>query len=191
YTLAARRCTPARQPARFPAGNGVPSVDGMNVIEVKNLRKRYKDHVAVDDVSFEVRAGEIFGILGPNGAGKTTTVECVSGLRAPDGGTLKVAGIDPVKDRNALRRVLGVQLQSAVLPDKLKLWEAMDLNASLYSDRDGWREQMKRVGLDDKRDTQFKELSGGQRQRRSVALELVGKPRIAVLYELTSGLDPQ
>jgi ABC-2 type transport system ATP-binding protein len=163
----------------------------MNVIEVKNLRKRYKDHVAVDDVSFEVRAGEIFGILGPNGAGKTTTVECVSGLRAPDGGTLKVAGIDPVKDRNALRRVLGVQLQSAVLPDKLKVWEALDLYASFYPDPADWRELMERVGLDAKRDTQFKELSGGQRQRLSVALALVGKPRIAVLDELTTGLDPQ
>ncbi|MGI5268173.1 ABC transporter ATP-binding protein [Nonomuraea sp. CA-218870] len=163
----------------------------MNVIEVKNLHKRYKDHVAVDDVSFEVRAGEVFGILGPNGAGKTTTVECVSGLRVPDGGTLRVAGIDPVADRNALRRVLGVQLQSAALPEKIKVWEALDLYASFYAEPADWRDLIERVGLTAKRDTMFGKLSGGQRQRLSVALALVGRPRIAVLDELTTGLDPQ
>ncbi|MFG1948397.1 ABC transporter ATP-binding protein [Nonomuraea sp. NPDC048826] len=163
----------------------------MNVIEVKNLHKRYKDHVAVDDVSFEVQAGEIFGILGPNGAGKTTTVECVSGLRVPDGGTLRVAGIDPVQDRDALRKVLGAQLQSAALPEKIKVWEALDLYASFYPDPADWQELLERVGLDAKRDTMFGKLSGGQRQRLSVALALVGKPRIAVLDELTTGLDPQ
>src|SRR5690606_1124122 len=155
------------------------------------LHKRYQDHVAVDDVSFEVQAGEIFGILGPNGAGKTTTVECVSGLRVPDRGSLRVAGIDPVTDRDALRRVLGVQLQSAALPEKLKVWEALDLYASFYPDPADWRELMERVGLDAKRDTAFGKLSGGQRQRLSVALALVGKPRIAVPDELTTGLDPQ
>ncbi|GAA4521641.1 ABC transporter ATP-binding protein [Nonomuraea ferruginea] len=163
----------------------------MNVIEVKNLHKRYKDHVAVEDVSFEVRAGEIFGILGPNGAGKTTTVECVSGLRVPDGGTLRVAGIDPVQDRDALRRVLGVQLQSSALPEKIKVWEALDLYASFYQDPADWPELLERVGLGAKRDAMFGKLSGGQRQRLSVALALVGKPRIAVLDELTTGLDPQ
>ncbi|MFI6705804.1 ABC transporter ATP-binding protein [Nonomuraea sp. NPDC050478] len=163
----------------------------MNVIEVKNLHKRYKDHVAVEDVSFEVRAGEIFGILGPNGAGKTTTVECVSGLRVPDGGTLRVAGIDPVQDRDGLRRVLGVQLQSSALPEKIKVWEALDLYASFYQDPADWPELLERVGLGAKRDAMFGKLSGGQRQRLSVALALVGKPRIAVLDELTTGLDPQ
>jgi ABC-2 type transport system ATP-binding protein len=163
----------------------------MNVIEVENLHKRYPNHVAVDDVSFEVRAGEIFGILGPNGAGKTTTVECVSGLRAPDGGTVRVTGIDPAKDRDALRRVLGAQLQSAALPEKIKVWEAMDLYASFYPDPADWRALLEQVGLSGKRDTAFAKLSGGQRQRLSVALALVGKPRIAVLDELTTGLDPQ
>ncbi|MEO3782329.1 ABC transporter ATP-binding protein [Actinocorallia sp. B10E7] len=163
----------------------------MNVIEVKNLHKRYKDQVAVEDVSFEVRAGEIFGVLGPNGAGKTTAVECVSGLRTPDRGTIRVAGIDPFQDRDALRRVLGVQLQSAALPDKIKVWEALDLYASFYTDPEDWRELMERVGLVAKRDSRFGELSGGQRQRLSVALALVGRPRIAVLDELTTGLDPQ
>jgi ABC-2 type transport system ATP-binding protein len=163
----------------------------MNVIEVENLHKRYPNHVAVDDVSFEVRAGEIFGILGPNGAGKTTTVECVSGLRAPDGGTVRVTGIDPSQDRDALRRVLGAQLQSAALPEKIKVWEAMDLYASFYPDPADWRALLEQVGLSGKRDTAFAKLSGGQRQRLSVALALVGKPRIAVLDELTTGLDPQ
>ena len=163
----------------------------MNVIEVENLHKRYKDQVAVDDVSFEVRAGEIFGILGPNGSGKTTTVECVSGLRTPARGAIRVAGIDPLRERDALRRVLGVQLQSAALPEKMKVWEALDLYASFYPEPDDWRELLERVGLGAKRDSMFGRLSGGQKQRLSVALALVGKPRIAVLDELTTGLDPQ
>ncbi|WP_188189059.1 ABC transporter ATP-binding protein [Nonomuraea sp. SYSU D8015] len=163
----------------------------MKIIEVRNLRKRYPNHLAVDDVSFEVAEGEIFGILGPNGAGKTTTVECVAGLRAPDGGTVRVAGLDPQRDRDKLRRVLGMQLQSATLPEKIKVWEALDLYASFYPDPADWRELMERVGLGGKRDTTFKKLSGGQRQRLSVALALVGRPRLAVLDELTTGLDPQ
>ncbi|GAA2723043.1 ABC transporter ATP-binding protein [Actinocorallia aurantiaca] len=163
----------------------------MNVIEVENLHKRYKDQVAVDDVSFEVRAGEIFGILGPNGSGKTTTVECVSGLRTPDRGTIRVAGIDPLRERDALHRVLGVQLQSAALPDKMKVGEVLDLYASFYPDPADWRELLDRVGLGAKSDSMFGKLSGGQRQRLSVALALVGKPRITVLDELTTGLDPQ
>ncbi|MFI6739465.1 ABC transporter ATP-binding protein [Nonomuraea sp. NPDC050451] len=163
----------------------------MKVIEVRNLRKQYPKHLAVDDVSFEVAEGEIFGILGPNGAGKTTTVECVAGLRVPDGGTVRVAGLDPQLNRGELRRVLGMQLQSAALPDKIKVWEAMDLYASFYPDPADWSELLERVGLGAKRDTAFKKLSGGQRQRLSVALALVGRPRVAVLDELTTGLDPQ
>ncbi|MFI7707216.1 ABC transporter ATP-binding protein [Nonomuraea sp. NPDC049480] len=163
----------------------------MKIIEVRNLRKQYPKHLAVDDVSFDVAEGEIFGILGPNGAGKTTTVECVGGLRAPDGGTVRVAGLDPRQDRDELRRVLGMQLQSAALPEKIKVWEALDLYASFYPDPADWTELMERVGLGDKRDTAFKKLSGGQRQRLSVALSLVGRPRVAVLDELTTGLDPQ
>lgn len=163
----------------------------MKIIEVRNLRKQYPKHLAVDDVSFEVADGEIFGILGPNGAGKTTTVECVAGLRAPDGGTVRVTGLDPRADRDALRQVLGMQLQSAALPEKIKVWEALDLYASFYPDPADWRELMARVGLESKRNTAFKKLSGGQRQRLSVALALVGRPRVAVLDELTTGLDPQ
>jgi ABC-2 type transport system ATP-binding protein len=163
----------------------------MKVIEVRNLHKRYPNHVAVDDVSFEVSEGEIFGILGPNGAGKTTTVECVAGLRTPDRGTVRVTGIDPHQDRDALRRVLGAQLQSAELPEKIKVWEALDLYASFYPDPADWSELIERVGLGGKRGERFSELSGGQRQRLSIALALVGRPRVAVLDELTTGLDPQ
>ncbi|WP_433435948.1 ABC transporter ATP-binding protein [Nonomuraea sp. CA-141351] len=163
----------------------------MKVIEVRNLRKQYPNHLAVDDVSFEVAEGEIFGILGPNGAGKTTTVECLAGLRVPDGGTVRVAGLDPQLNRGELRQVLGMQLQSAALPEKIKVWEAMDLYASFYPDPAHWPELLERVGLAGKRDTAFKKLSGGQRQRLSVALALVGRPRVAVLDELTTGLDPQ
>ncbi|MEV0306189.1 ABC transporter ATP-binding protein [Nonomuraea fuscirosea] len=163
----------------------------MKIIEVENLRKQYPKHLAVDDVSFEVAEGEIFGILGPNGAGKTTTVECVAGVRAHDGGTVRVAGLDPRTQRDELRHVLGMQLQSAALPEKIKVWEALDLYASFYPDPADWRTLLARVGLDAKRDTAFKNLSGGQRQRLSVALALVGRPRVAVLDELTTGLDPQ
>ncbi|TDC10770.1 ABC transporter ATP-binding protein [Nonomuraea longispora] len=163
----------------------------MKIIEVRNLRKQYPNHVAVEDVSFEVAEGEIFGILGPNGAGKTTTVECVAGLRVPDGGTVQVAGLDPRRDRAGLRRVLGMQLQTAELPEKITVSEAMDLYASFYPNPADWSELIERVGLSGKRDTMFKKLSGGQRQRLSVALALVGRPRVAVLDELTTGLDPQ
>ncbi|GGS80600.1 ABC transporter ATP-binding protein [Nonomuraea spiralis] len=163
----------------------------MKVIEVRNLRKQYPNHLAVDDVSFEVAEGEIFGILGPNGAGKTTTVECVAGMRAPDGGTVRVAGLDPRRDRDELRQVLGMQLQSAALPEKIKVWEALDLYASFYADPADWTHLLDQVGLGHKRDATFKSLSGGQKQRLSVALALVGRPRVAVLDELTTGLDPQ
>ncbi|GAA0916640.1 ABC transporter ATP-binding protein [Nonomuraea longicatena] len=163
----------------------------MNLIEVSHLHKRYRDHVAVEDVSFSVDEGEIFGILGPNGAGKTTTVECVSGLRKPDGGRIRVAGVDPVGERDRLRLILGAQLQSAILPDQIKVWEALDLYASFYPNPVHWPDLLDQVGLTAKRDARFGKLSGGQRQRLSVALALVGRPRVAVLDELTTGLDPQ
>ncbi|MEU8204227.1 ABC transporter ATP-binding protein [Streptosporangium sp. NPDC049046] len=160
----------------------------MKVIEVSNLRKRYRDQLAVDDVSFTVEEGEIFGVLGPNGAGKTTTVECVAGLRVPDSGTVNVLG---GLHRTELREQLGVQLQSSALPEKLKVWEALDLYASFYRRPADWVKLMERVGLADKRDTPYGKLSGGQQQRLSIALALVGTPRVAILDELTTGLDPQ
>ncbi|WP_020575014.1 ABC transporter ATP-binding protein [Actinopolymorpha alba] len=161
----------------------------MPVIEVTNLHKRYGDKVAVDDVSFTVEQGEIFGILGPNGAGKTTTVECIGGLRHPDGGKVRVLGLDPRQAE--LRQRLGIQLQESELPERLKVWEALDLYSSFYRSPADWNHLIDELGLAEKRDTAYKKLSGGQKQRLSVALALVGNPEVAILDELTTGLDPQ
>ena len=163
----------------------------MPVIEVSDLRKRYGERVAVDGVSFTVEEGEIFGILGPNGAGKTTTVECIAGLRTPDTGEITVLGLDPQRDGAQLRHRLGMQLQESQLPDKLKVGEAVRLYASFYSDPADWRALLAELGLADKENARFGKLSGGQKQRLSIALALVGNPRVAVLDELTTGLDPQ
>ncbi|TQM84590.1 ABC-2 type transport system ATP-binding protein [Saccharothrix saharensis] len=163
----------------------------MAIIEVVDLVKTYDRKVAVDGVSFTVDEGEIFGILGPNGAGKTTTVECVEGLRNPDGGTIRVDGLDPRHDRAKLRTRLGVQLQQSELPDRIRVGEALDLYASFYRDPADWRELLARLGLADRAKTEYRKLSGGQKQRVSIALALIGKPKVAVLDELTTGLDPQ
>ncbi|MFD8495840.1 ABC transporter ATP-binding protein [Amycolatopsis sp. NPDC059657] len=163
----------------------------MPVIEVRGLHKRYGDKVAVEDVSFSVERGEIFGILGPNGAGKTTTVECVEGLRKPDGGEISVLGLDPQRDKTELRQRVGVQLQEGQLPDRLRVFEALELYASFYREPADLEKLLSTLGLAEKRDTAYKKLSGGQKQRLSIALALVGSPEIAVLDELTTGLDPQ
>jgi ABC-2 type transport system ATP-binding protein len=163
----------------------------MAIIEVNGLVKRYGDHTAVNEVSFAVEQGGIFGILGPNGAGKTTTVECIEGLRSPDGGSIRVGGLDPRRDTTELRELLGAQLQESELPDKLTVREAMELYSSFYRAPADWRELVGTLHLTDKLDTRYKKLSGGQKQRLSIALALVGNPRVAVLDELTTGLDPQ
>jgi ABC-2 type transport system ATP-binding protein len=161
------------------------------VIDVRNLRKRYGDTIAVDDISFTVEQGEIFGILGPNGAGKTTTVECVEGLREPDGGRISVLGLDPGRDRAELTQRLGAQLQDSRLPDRMRVAEAMRLYSSFYREPADWRGLLDVLGLADQARTEFAKLSGGQQQRLSIALALVGSPTVAVLDELTTGLDPQ
>jgi ABC-2 type transport system ATP-binding protein len=163
----------------------------MPVIEVQNLRKRYGKTVAVDDVSFTVERGEIFGILGPNGAGKTTTVESISGLRTPDRGSVTVLGLDPHRDGAELRQRVGVQLQESTLPEKLKVNEALELYGSFYRDPADWEKLIADLGLNGKHDAAYRELSGGQQQRLSIALALVGNPEVAILDELTTGLDPQ
>ncbi len=163
----------------------------MNVIEVTNIVKRYGSHTAVDGVSFTVEEGEIFAILGPNGAGKTTTVESISGLRTPDSGSISVLGLDPRRDRDALRGVVGVQLQESELPDHLRVWEALDLYASFYPQPRDQERLLNDLGLAEKRNTAFGKLSGGQKQRLSVALALIGNPKVTILDELTTGLDPQ
>ncbi|GAA4905854.1 ABC-2 type transport system ATP-binding protein [Stackebrandtia albiflava] len=163
----------------------------MTALEVRNLHKRYGRHVAVEDVSFTVEEGEIFGVIGPNGAGKTTTVECIAGLRTPDSGAISVLGLDPIRDRAEVRERLGVQLQESGFPDAITVAEALELYSSYYRNPADWRELVELLGLADKRDTRYKALSGGQKQRLSIALALVGGPRIAILDELTTGLDPQ
>ena len=170
----------------------IGDAEGMSaVIDVQHLHKTYGETVAVADVSFTVHEGEIFGILGPNGAGKTTTVECIEGLREPNRGQISVLGLDPQRDRAALTQRLGVQLQQSRLPDQLRVAEALELFSSFYPDPADWRELMEVLGITAKARTPFRRLSGGQQQRLSIALALVGNPRIAVLDELTTGLDPQ
>ena len=161
------------------------------VITVDHLRKVYGHHlVAVDDVSFEVDAGEIFGLLGSNGAGKTTTVECVQGLRTPTSGTVSVLGKDPVHHAGDLRGRMGCQLQESALPGRIKVWEALRWFAS-FSGRGGdWETLIDQWGLAGKRNAHFSQLSGGQRQRLFIALALVNDPQIVFLDEMTTGLDP-
>nr|HID12200.1 ABC transporter ATP-binding protein [Anaerolineae bacterium] len=160
-------------------------------IVVNNLRKVYDDVVAVDGISFEVHEGEIFGMVGPNGAGKTTTIECVEGLRRPDGGTVQVLGLDPQRDGYELRERIGVQLQEAALPDRIKVWEAMDLFASFYSRPVDWHPLLEQLGLAERHNAPFAKLSGGQKQRLFIALALVNDAELVFLDELTTGLDPQ
>jgi ABC-2 type transport system ATP-binding protein len=163
------------------------------VIEVSHLRKTYGKSVAVDDVSFSVREDEIVGILGPNGAGKTTTVECIVRLRSPDSGTIWVMGLDPQRDdeRQELHARVGVQVQASALPARLTVGEILDLYRSFYYHPADLPELVEVLGLADKRSTYYKDLSGGQKQRLAIALALIGHPKIAVLDEMTTGLDPQ
>jgi ABC-2 type transport system ATP-binding protein len=162
------------------------------VIQVSGIRKTYGPTVAVDEVSFEVNDGEIFGLIGPNGAGKTTTMECIEGLRTPERGTISVLGLDPFRQVYKLQDRIGVQLQQAQLQKRIKVWEAVDLWASLYKKKaiDGER-LLEQLGLADKRDAWFMNLSGGQKQRLFIALALINDPEVVFLDELTTGLDPQ
>ena len=160
-------------------------------VQVDGLRKTYGDKVAVDDISFSVASGEIFGILGPNGAGKTTTVEAIAGLRIGDAGRIRVLGHDPWTQRPALTRVLGVQLQESHLQPKITVREAVELWSAFYDDPVPWAQLADRVGLGEHLDQRFAKLSGGQQQRLSIALALVGRPRVAILDELSTGLDPR
>ena len=163
-----------------------------SVIQVSGVRKTYGPTVAVDEVSFEVNDGEIFGLIGPNGAGKTTTMECIEGLRTPDRGNISVLGLDPFRQVYKLQERIGVQLQQAQLQKRIKVWEAVDLWASLYKKKaiDGER-LLEQLGLTDKRNAWFMNLSGGQKQRLFIALALINDPEVVFLDELTTGLDPQ
>jgi len=160
-------------------------------VHVSSLRKTYGRTVAVQDVSFEVHPGEIFGLIGPNGAGKTTTMECVEGLRTPDRGTISVLGMDPGRDSRALQQRIGVQLQEAQLQKRVKVREAVALWASLYRKPADGDRLIEQLGLGDKRNAWFMTLSGGQKQRLFIVLALINDPELVFLDELTTGLDPQ
>lgn len=161
------------------------------VISAQHLAKRYGQTVAVQDVSFDVQRGEIFAIVGPNGAGKTTTVEMLAGLRRPDAGQIRLLGLDPQRDVAEVRRRTGIQLQQAALPDRLKVWEALDLFASFYPQTQPWEPLLETWGLSEKRNAAFTNLSGGQKQRLFIALALLHDPELVFLDEITTGLDPQ
>jgi ABC-2 type transport system ATP-binding protein len=171
-------------------GEDPVTVGARPAIEVSRLHKTYGETVAVEDVSFSVAEGQIFGLLGPNGAGKTTTVECAVGLRRADSGQVRILGLDPARDRGRLRFAVGVQLQSSALPAKLKVGELLDLYQSFYPEPADPAELAERLGLTDKHDDYYRSLSGGQKQRLSIALALIGQPKAAVLDEMTTGLDP-
>ena len=163
----------------------------MPVIQVEHLHKTYGSVVAVDDVSFEVQEGEIFGMVGPNGAGKTTTIECIEGLRRPDGGNIRTLGLNPQTEGYALRERIGVQLQESELWERVRVWEALDVYASLYRHSADWHPLMEQLGLAEKSNTHFVKLSGGQKQRLFIALALINDPEMVFLDELTTGLDPR
>ncbi|HLL67404.1 MAG TPA: ABC transporter ATP-binding protein [Micromonosporaceae bacterium] len=163
----------------------------MSIVEVQGLRKTYGAITAVDDVNFTVAEGEVFGILGPNGAGKTTAVECVEGLRVPDAGRIRVAGFDPIRDRDDVTRLLGVQLQESELQAKLTVREALEMYSAFYARPADWRPLVERLGIEKQLGQRFGRLSGGQKQRLFIALSLVGNPRVAVFDELTTALDPR
>ena len=161
------------------------------IVQVEGLLKTYGATVAVDEVSFDVQEGEIFGMVGPNGAGKTTTIECLEGLRKPDAGTIRVLGVDPQREVQTLRERTGMQLQQSNLPERMKVWEALDLYSSFYPKPADWKELLVQLGLEEKSDTPFAKLSGGQKQRLFIALALLPDPQLIFLDELTTGLDPQ
>jgi ABC-2 type transport system ATP-binding protein len=162
-----------------------------HAIQVSGIRKTYGATVAVSDVSFEVSEGEIFGLIGPNGAGKTTTMECVEGVRRPDHGTISILGLDPFRDVYQVQKRIGVQLQQAQLQKRIKVWEAVDLWASLYPKTVDGDRLLEQLGLSEKRNAWFMTLSGGQKQRLFIALALINDPEVVFLDELTTGLDPQ
>jgi len=160
------------------------------VIEARGVTVRYGGVPAVDGVDLSVAAGEVVGLIGPNGAGKTTLVECVEGLRRPDAGWIRVAGLDPRADRAAMARICGVQLQSVQYPPRASVDDVGRLFAGCYPRGVDYRDLLAQVGLAQQRRTQVTRLSGGQQQRLSLALALLGRPRLVVLDELTTGLDP-
>jgi ABC-2 type transport system ATP-binding protein len=159
-----------------------------DVVSVRGLRKSYSGRVVVEDLDLDVESGEVVGLIGANGAGKTTTVECLQGLRRPDAGTVRVLGLDPLRDADLLRPMIGAQLQDSALPDRLRVGEAVELFARRRGPRGD--ELLERFGLGARRKSAFAGLSGGERQRLFLVLALLNEPRLVILDELTQGLDP-
>jgi ABC-2 type transport system ATP-binding protein len=164
---------------------------GTAAIQVTGFQKNYGSYAAVKGISFSVFRGEIFGLVGPNGAGKTTAIECLEGLRHPDGGTIRVLGLDPWESRRELHARIGVQLQESAIAQQIKVREALDLYRSFYARTLDPDILMEQLGLEPLRDTRFQHLSGGQKQRLFIALALIHDPELLLLDELTTGLDPQ
>lgn len=161
------------------------------VVQVEGLNLAYGTIRAVWDVSFSVKPGEILAVIGQNGSGKTSTVECVEGLRKPNHGSVRVFGKDPLKHRNEVYKEMGVQLQETEYPPKIKVEEQCRLFASFYEDPADWKMLLSQLGLENKKKRQVCKLSGGERQRLSILLSLMGRPKLLVLDELTTGLDPE
>ena len=160
----------------------------ISIIKVKDFTKKYGDYTAVDQISFSVEEGEIFGLLGPNGAGKTSTLECLEGLRKPDGGSVRVADLEPVSEFQKLKDVIGVQLQSASMPESITPVEAIKL-FSAYHAVDPRFDLLEKFGLKEKQGSQFFELSTGQQRRLALALAIMHNPKVLFLDEPTAGLD--
>ena len=169
----------------------MPEVAAKSSLRVRQLRKAYKDVVAVDGLDLEVQAGECFGLLGPNGAGKTTTVEICEGLTAPDSGEVEVLGLRWSSDASQLRQRLGIQLQDTQLSEKLTVYETVRLFRSFFRQGAGASSVIARVQLEEKQNSRVGDLSGGQKQRLALACALVGDPDFLFLDEPTTGLDPQ
>lgn len=161
------------------------------IIQVENLNLAYQSIRAVQDVSFSVKPGEILAVIGPNGSGKTSTVECVEGLRKPDSGTIRVFGKDPWMHRNEVYRSMGVQLQETEYPSKIRVGELCRLFACFYDRPADWNALLSQMDLEEKRNRRVSKLSGGEKQRLSVLLSLMGRPKLIILDELTTGLDPE
>ena len=162
-----------------------------NVVSCAAVSRNFGSFTALEDVSFEVREGEVFGVVGPNGAGKTTLLNCLEGLDRPSSGHVEVLGCDPIKDQHSLAQQIGVQLQSAALPPRLTVQDALELYSALYERPRPWRELLKDLGIKDKANARVDRLSGGERQRVFVALALINRPQLAFLDELTTALDPE
>lgn len=161
----------------------------MNAIVVKNLTKKYGDHVAVDDLSFQVRKGEVFGLLGANGAGKSSTIECILGTRKMDSGEVSILEMNPIKERTKVFERVGVQFQEAKYQEQVKVEELCEMTASVYRNPQNYEILLADFGIADKKKTLVKELSGGERQRLFIVLALIPNPELVFLDELTTGLD--